>query len=590
MQSKDNLQAVHKLVQSGLIVQEYDLRLVLANLAVQLYYQSHGLENRGCNVLQDFLREGLQDRFYPFILDLLGGRLSEDSELGRLKPVLEAGIRFVRGEDILGCVYLSLQDLGGRKQSGAYYTPASIVSQLLDSLQEQDANLTARIFCDPCCGSGNFLLQLACRGVPGEHLFGQELDPVSACLCRINLALLFPQLTYAQLQEQILTGNTLFDTFEQQFEVIAGNPPWGSNLSAKDISRCRRRFATAAVAGARPETCDLFVEKALSMLSPGGMLAFVLPEAVLTVNSHKAARKLLLEQGSFSFVTYAGNIFDKVMCPAVLLGIRRDGRGSAVGCKVSMKQGSFTISQDRELSADSLLLHLDDAEYACLQAIEHCSPVTYLKGQARFGLGIVTGDNSRYLSAKPAAGYEPVLRGSDICRYATGKAGSYIRFEPEALQQVAPEDIYRAPEKLLYRFVCEQPVFAYDDRQTLSLNSCNIVIPQLPGLSVKYVLAVLNSSVCAFYLSRRFRSVKVLRSHLEQVPIPVPTQQEHDAVVVAADKMLQLCRAGDMPLEQILRQYLLLDDLIVQLFDLPAEHRETIRQALQGKNLFLPKN
>ena len=105
--------------------------------------------------------------------------------------------------------------------------------------------------------------------------------------------------------------------------------------------------------------------------------------------------------------------------------------------------------------------------------------------------------------------------------YGMTISGNYIRFVPESFQQVAPVEMYRAKEKLLYRFISEVPVFTYDDQQTLSLNSCNIVIPDIDGLEMKYILAILNSSVAAYFISKKFNSVKLLRLHIEQMPIPV---------------------------------------------------------------------
>lgn len=113
-----------------------------------------------------------------------------------------------------------------------------------------------------------------------------------------------------------------------------------------------------------------------------------------------------------------------------------------------------------------------------------------------------------------------VLKGTDICKYHINPAKQYLRFEPEQFQQVAPLEIYRAPEKLLYRFISNQLVVAYDDRQMLSLNSCNIVIPKIEGMQIKYILAILNSSVSQFVYQKEFHSIKVLRAHMEHIPIP----------------------------------------------------------------------
>ena len=155
----------------------------------------------------------------------------------------------------------------------------------------------------------------------------------------------------------------------------------------------------------------------------------------------------------------------------------------------------------------------------------------HLKGHAKFALGIVTGDNKAHLSAEKLPGMEPVLKGGDIRRFGIRTPKNFIRFTPDAFQQVAPTAMYRAEEKLLYRFISEVPVFAYDDGRRLSLNSANILIPEIPGLRMKYVLAILNSSAAAFWLAKRFRSVKMLRSHLEALPIPVVPDEVQEQIV-----------------------------------------------------------
>ncbi|MDE6377256.1 MAG: hypothetical protein K2K72_00760, partial [Duncaniella sp.] len=104
--------------------------------------------------------------------------------------------------------------------------------------------------------------------------------------------------------------------------------------------------------------------------------------------------------------------------------------------------------------------------------------------------------------------------------------GSYISFEPAAFQQCAREEYYRAPEKLIYRFIAKYPVVAYDDRQCLCLNSANILIPQLDGISIKSVAALLNSSLYHYYYSTKFSDIKVLKGNLQELPFPLLTHEQ----------------------------------------------------------------
>ena len=573
-----NQKLVADLLELGIVEDERDLLVVLANFAVQLYYQSHKIQYFDNNVLLSFLSQEHTSDFHILIKDLIGNHAIDSALINRLQPALTKEILFVKGEDSLGFVYISLQDIGQRKSSGSYYTPEKVVNELIDMLYENDTNLKAKTICDPCCGTGNFLLSLGVKGIAYSNLYGQDIDPISVFLSRINIALMAPEMSALDIRSRIIIGNTYFETFTQKFDMIVGNPPWGSDFSEEDARQCRRVFKTAI--GKSLESYDLFVEKALSMLGHKGVLAFVLPESILSVAAHDTVRRLIINSCSFRFVSYLGNVFSGVQCPSIILGITLDDKNTVAGCKVSTGNDTFVISKPRTFSDGMLSLNVSDEENQCLDAIRNIKNATYLKGKAKFALGIVTGNNKEYLSTEKKDDNEIILKGSDIQRYSMTPSGNYIRFVPESFQQVAPVELYRAKEKLLYRFISEVPVFAYDDRQTLSLNSCNIVIPNIDGLEMKYILAILNSSVAAYFISKKFNSVKLLRSHIEQIPIPIVPMDVQASIIKKVDRIMNSS-------ENASGLYKDLDNDIMELYSLPTKHSDVIKNALRGKNLFL---
>lgn len=573
-----NQKLVADLLELGIVEDERDLLIVLANFAVQLYYQCHKTQYFDNNVLLSFLSQEHTGEFHILIKDLIGNHTIDSALIDKLQPALTKEILFVKGEDSLGFVYISLQDIGQRKSSGAYYTPEKVVNELIDGLYENDPNLKAKTICDPCCGTGNFLLSLGVKGIDYSNLYGQDIDPISVFLSRINIALMAPEISALDIRSRIIIGNTYFETFTQKFDIIVGNPPWGSDFSEADALQCRRVFKTAI--GKSIESYDLFVEKALSMLKHKGVLAFVLPEAILSVAAHDTVRRLIIDSCSFRFISYLGNVFSGVQCPSIILGITPDDKKTVVGCKVSTGNNTFVISKPRAFSDGMLSLNVSDEENQCLDAISNIKNATYLKGKAKFALGIVTGNNKEYISTEKKDDNEIILKGSDIQRYSMTPSGNYIRFVPESFQQVAPVEMYRAKEKLLYRFISEVPVFTYDDRQTLSLNSCNIVIPDIDGLEMKYILAILNSSVAAYFISKKFNSVKLLRSHIEQMPIPVVPMDVQVSIIKKVDRIMSSS-------ENISGLYEDLDSDIMELYGLATKHSDVIKNALRGKSLFL---
>lgn len=165
-----------------------------------------------------------------------------------------------------------------RKTSGSYYTPDSLVQCLLDSAldpvveaaiadkhgAEAEQALLALKVCDPAVGSGHFLVgaahrlaghlarvraqaegdseaspllyQTALREVIGRCLYGVDVNPMSAELCRVNLWLeaLEPGKPLSFLDHHIRVGNSLLGATpelmaagipDDAFKPITGDDP-----------------------------------------------------------------------------------------------------------------------------------------------------------------------------------------------------------------------------------------------------------------------------------------------------------------------------------------------------------------------------
>ena len=477
---------------------------------------------------------------------------------------------YVPCEDTIGLLYQSLCDLNSRKSSGSYYTPAAVASRLISiHLPELSPSQT---FFDPSCGTGIFLLQLP-DTLPLKNLYGNDLNPLCITLTRINLALKY-RITSEEDLAVLYRNFTVSDFLSAEnqnplpvpyagFDIILGNPPWGASLTEEQKTSYRKQFSCTTRQGT--EIFDLFIEQSLPLLSEHGFVSFVLPEALLGVKMHQPVRNLLFTSCSAYSVEYLGDVFRNVYCPSIILTLKKEKKGSFYrGTTVYTKERSYTIRSDRRENGTYLSFSLSDDEYALLDQIMNTPDCTTLKGQADFALGIVTGNNAALLSEYPGEGLEPIIRGTDISKYHIDSFSGYIRFRPESFQQTAPEHLYRAKEKLFYRFINKQLIFAYDNTGLLSLNSCNIVIPRIEGLSVKYVMAILNSSVAQFIFEKKFASVKVLRSHLEEIPIPLAENETQEHIVTLADILMN----ADKESQEYRTTFLTLDKAIAQLFHL----------------------
>ena len=579
IKNNHNREIVESILNSCDQMTEDELRVILANFAIQLYQQSGGI------VVSDYLLlEGKSDItnndvFNSLIKDLLGNIDVSKITLTTIQTALNSKVQIVPLEDTLGFAYISLRDLSHRKQTGAYYTPEKTVNTLISNLKKC-VNTQNKTLCDPCCGTGNFLIGLVGNGVEIENLYGQDIDEISILITRINMFLLDNTLTKEQLYSQFVCGDTLSNTFSRKFSVVLGNPPWGYDFSKEETAYLTTNYITAKNKGM--ESYDLFIEKGMSMLEESGYLAYVLPEAILSVNSHQQARELIVKNTAFKFVSYLGNAFAGVQCPAIILGIQNGYHGETKGCRIELNNEEFIINANRDVDITSFSFNMSDEEYDCLQVISSVQNAKYLANNAKFALGIVTGNNKEYIANEKKDGMEVILKGSDIFRYAMKETDNYIQFAPEKFQQVAPTEMYRAEEKLLYRFIAEVPVFTYDNQQTLSLNSCNILIPQIEGMNIKYVLAILNSSVAAYFINKKYNSVKLLRSHIESLPIPMVSAEKQNGIIKKVDHIMNSN-------ENISGLYEEIDKEIMGLYNLNKHQQLIIKNVLKEKNRFLYK-
>ncbi|MBO5447440.1 N-6 DNA methylase [bacterium] len=438
-------------------------------------------------------------------------------------------------EDILGLLYISLKNLGDRKSKGAYYTPTSIVKKLIASVFD-NVDCKNKSVLDPCCGTGNFILQLP-ESFMAENVYASDIDLMSVLISRINYSKRFKVLDKSLIYKNIFQCDYLDSKSSNKYDYIIGNPPWGVAFSADKRQDLRKKYKSAV--GANVESYDVVVEQALGELNRDGILAFVLPEAFLNVKAHKPIRQYMMSENSIKYIEYLGDVFDGVQCPSIILQIIHNLEPfSTKGLQVKTKEKDFIIQIERKVTDECFSFLTEDKEYTLIDKILKSSNIVTLKNNADFALGIVTGDNSKYISNQKTSDNELVLKGSHLEKYRYKLSDNYIIFEPKSFQQVASIDLYRADEKLFYKFISNKLVFAYDDKQILSLNSCNILIPRLKGLSIKYIMAVLNSSVAQFFFAKQFNSIKVLRSHIEQIPIPIVEHKIQFEIEVLVDEII----------------------------------------------------
>jgi type I restriction-modification system DNA methylase subunit len=484
--------------------------------------------------------------------------------------------------DFLGVIYQSIINEGQKSQGGSYYTPKKVVDEII-KLYVNDSNT----FLDPCCGTGQFLLSATEKIKDPNKIWGFDIDEIAVRLARINLILKFPNIQFKpniyHTNFLTLNSNPLFKSDSiPLFDIIATNPPWGAHFSKQQ--NIELKFIYPKIKSG--EIFSYFIQQGLNFLNQDGALAFVLPESILNVKTHKDIREILVEKYHIKKIIYLNRLFKNVFTPVIRLDIIKNNSSNNI-IEAEKNNIKYSISQDKLKRQLDFVLNVfqDNQDIDLLDKIYNTKHIT-LKNQADWALGIVTGNNDKYLLNKKTKNNEPIITGKEIKKFIISKNSKYIEFEPSNFQQVAPESKYRSKEKLFYKFISKELVFAYDNKQTLSLNSANILIPKLKNYPIKTILALFNSSLYQFIYQKKIGSIKILKNDLEQLPLPIIDQNIHNKI----EEQVNILLDTQQDIKDRKTVFNSLDDFIMNIFNLSREEKEYIKKNIKTSNKLLDNN
>lgn len=486
----------------------YSVDVLIYNLALNLLLE-HGL----ISVLDNEISSE-----NPYLLEILNSVSSKIID----QKILDLCLPYHHG-DVLGVIYQSLLTEGYKNKQGSYYTPAVISKQLVECLNSND------LFLDPCCGTGSFLLAASDVISNPSNLYGCDIDKIACFIAKINLIIRYKDKYFRPniYNVDFLIDNSLLN---QDFDVIATNPPWGA-IPVKQYEEIYSDILSR-------ESFSYFIVKSFSLLKNKGKAIFVLPESVLNVAVHKDIRKFILSHFNIEAIEFIGKPFSGVLTDTIILKLDKSSLNSKNSISLFKNEKKFEIFQDVYFKNSNYnFSFMDNQDYKILSKIYSHEYLT-LK-DSLWALGIVTGDNKKYVVDSWQEGYERIYTGKEIQKYKLLPATKFINYDRGKFQQVASDDIYRASEKLVYKFISKKLVFAYDNQSSLFLNSANILIPRIKGHSVKTVLAFLNSELFQYIYMKKFDELKMLKGNLLQLPFPYLLKEQNKNIEMLVDTVLK---------------------------------------------------
>lgn len=203
--------------------------------------------------------------------------------------------------DVFGDAYeflMSMYASDAGKKGGDFFTPQE-VSELLAEITTVGKKEVNKVY-DPACGSGSLLLKFA-KVLGKENVrqgfFGQEINPTTYNLCRINMFL--HDVNYNDFD--IAHGDTLIDPKhwdDEPFDAIVSNPPYSIHWDgdANPLLINDPRFSPAGVLAPKSKADLAFTMHMLSWLSTNGTAAIVeFPGVLYRGGAEQKIRKYLID-------------------------------------------------------------------------------------------------------------------------------------------------------------------------------------------------------------------------------------------------------------------------------------------------------
>ena len=351
------------------------------------------------------------------------------------------------------------------------------------------------------------------------------------------------------------------------FDAIVGNPPYvftrdGGFLEiVKDYYKknyFEEKLKTNKTRGSQSGKANLyalFLLKGKNIINKKGILSYIIPNTFLRTTVYETTRKSILDENNiFEIVDLKDGVFKDVTASTIIITI---GRNDDENIKVidNPKSISFIIKEYHIVNkkvfknSPNLVFNILSNEKEQLLKNKLISANDKLSNYVSVFNGIATFKDKQGISkTKENENFKKILTGKDISRYSYEWKGLYIEYIREKLLRARDEKIFNMPEKLIMQRIGGILVSTIDVEQYYTYNSVNnLLLKGNTHISLKFILAILNSKLLIFYYKKFVSNnssltVNISKTLLDELPIPKITsenQQLHDDLVKLVEQMLK---------------------------------------------------
>ena len=181
--------------------------------------------------------------------------------------------------------------------------------------------------------------------------------------------------------------------------------------------------------------------------------------------------------------------------------------------------------------------------------------------------------------------YYKVLDGRNINKYSINWVDTYLDYSLDRIHSCKTKTIFETKEKLFFRRVSANLMFTYDDEKHFALNTLvvvNIKEGKKEEVQLKYLLAVLNSSLMQHIYKHKFKSTKTVFSEIQAksvglLPIKSILLEGQDVFSNKVNQILSLKKSN--PESDTTKLEAEIDQMVYNLYGLTAEEIAVIENS-----------
>jgi hypothetical protein len=450
------------------------------------------------------------------------------------------------------------------------------------------------------------------RGRPGHDpgaaqrlvrdcLYGADLQPRALEICRLRLWLALAAdgkpagepPPVPDLAGNLRPGDSLLeapfapdrDLPRDGFDLLVGNPPYGTAMPRAEWQRIMDRYPVAA--GAR-NVSAAFLALAFDWLQPEGVACQIVPKSVSYSHGWRRVREMLWRRGSLLASADASLAFEGVQLEQeiVVYGVQPGGEERPRGWH--LEDGAFLETYAAPLAVlqqhDAIANHLSPAAGRLVERLSsECRPMQTCTETMRGGWW------QQHVVPAEEGSALPILRGRDLRQFAINPDLPRLRVQPFMAGKLARMARPKVVSQNLVAHLTRPydtlvPISAVDRSGLAALDTVNLTFPLADcPYPLAFLAALLNSSFARWYFyfvlyNRAVRTVHFDRPYVGRLPLPAAPPRQVGAVcaLVAQLEHGQAARPDKYLLPGQDPVYDGLDGLVLDLYRLSRQERDLI--------------